>query len=80
MNIWELFVIALVALIVIGPKQLPTVAQHLGNYWQRLQQLLTAAKQAWQQELKLQELNRNLMRAQAAENKKASQAETPPHE
>lgn len=51
----ELVVIALVALIVIGPERLPQVARTAGHLWGRLQRYVTSVKNDISNEMDLQE-------------------------
>lgn len=51
----ELVVIALVALIVIGPERLPQVARTVGHLWSRLQRYVTTVKNDISNEIDLEE-------------------------
>lgn len=51
----ELVVIALVALIVIGPERLPQVARTAGHMWSRLQRYVTTVKNDISNEMDLEE-------------------------
>lgn len=50
----ELVVIALVALIVIGPERLPQVARTAGHMWSRLQRYVTTVKNDISNEMDLE--------------------------
>ena len=54
----ELIVIAIVALIVIGPEKLPKVARTLGLLMGRLQRYVTTVKADIDRELQLEELHK----------------------
>jgi sec-independent protein translocase protein TatB len=54
----ELFVIALVALIVIGPQRLPTVARTVGHLLGRLQRYVNDVKSDINREMQLDELKK----------------------
>jgi sec-independent protein translocase protein TatB len=54
----ELLVIAIVALIVIGPQQLPKVARTLGHLFGRMQRYVNDVKADINREMELQELKK----------------------
>lgn len=54
----ELLVIALVALIVIGPERLPKVARTLGHLFGRLQRYVAEVKADIDREMQMEELNK----------------------
>jgi len=54
----ELLVIAIVALIVIGPEQLPKVARTLGHLFGRMQRYVNDVKSDIAREMELQELRK----------------------
>ncbi len=54
----ELLVIAIVALVVIGPEKLPKVARTLGLLAGRMQRYVSAVKADVERELRLQELHK----------------------
>jgi sec-independent protein translocase protein TatB len=54
----ELFLIALVALIVLGPEKLPQVARTAGRFIGRMQRYVSDIKQEVSQELELDELHK----------------------
>lgn len=54
----ELVVIAIVALIVIGPEKLPKVARTLGSLLGRMQRYVATVKQDIERELQLDELQK----------------------
>ncbi len=53
---WELSLIALVALLVIGPERLPKVARTAGLWIGRGQRMLSSVKQDIEREIKAEEL------------------------
>ncbi len=61
---WELTVIAVVALIVIGPERLPTVARTVGLWVGRMRGFVLSVKADIDQELRAEELKR-IMEQQA---------------
>lgn len=62
-NFSELLVIAMVALVVIGPKQLPTLAYKVGSLISTVNRLWQQLKQEFQQQA---DLEHNLARAKKA--------------
>jgi sec-independent protein translocase protein TatB len=54
----ELVVIALVALIVVGPERLPQVARTAGHMWSRLQRYVTTVKNDISNEMDLEAANK----------------------
>ena len=54
----ELLVIAIVALIVIGPQRLPTVARTLGHLFGRMQRYVNEVKSDIAREMELEELKK----------------------
>ena|GEM_PF-3469040 len=54
----ELLVVALVALLVLGPSKLPEAARTAGQVYGRLQRLLSEARAALKTEMDLTELSR----------------------
>ncbi|MDZ4099074.1 MAG: Sec-independent protein translocase protein TatB [Methylophilaceae bacterium] len=54
----ELVIIAIVALIVIGPEKLPKVARTLGSLAGRMQRYVSTVKQDIERELKLDDLKK----------------------
>lgn len=54
----ELVIVAIVALIVIGPEKLPKVARTLGSLAGRMQRYVATVKQDIERELELDELKR----------------------
>ncbi len=63
---WELSIIAIIALLVIGPERLPAVARTAGNWYGKIQRFITSVKSDIEQELKASEL-KQIMEEQKAE-------------
>jgi sec-independent protein translocase protein TatB len=64
---WELIMIAVVALVVVGPERLPRMARVAGLWLGRAQRMLGSVKAEIDRELKADEL-KEIMRKQAASN------------
>jgi len=62
----ELVVIAVVALIVIGPEHLPKVARTIGHLWGRAQRYISSVKADMSRDLALDELRKLQQQAQQA--------------
>ena len=56
-GIWELALIALLALIVLGPKRLPEVARMAGKWLGTVRRFVASVKEDFDQELKSEELS-----------------------
>lgn len=54
---WELVIIALVALVVVGPERLPELAHNAGRMLRKLRAFIQNAKREVEKELKLDQLN-----------------------
>lgn len=54
---WELVIIALVALVIIGPERLPEFARDAGRWVRKIRDFIQNAKREVEKELKLDELN-----------------------
>jgi len=54
---WELIIIALVALVIIGPERLPEFARDAGRWVRKIKGFIQSAKREVEKELKLDELN-----------------------
>ena len=67
MGIWELTLTAIIALIVLGPERMVTLARQLGRFWQRVHSLREQVKQDWDQQLKQTQLAENEAKAQQAD-------------
>jgi len=63
---WEISIIAIIALLVIGPERLPAVARTAGRWYAKIQRFVTSVKADIEQELKASEL-KQLMDEQQAE-------------
>lgn len=64
---WELLVIALVALLVIGPEQLPGAIRSTLKTLRRVKQSAGHFKHEMEAQLRIQELHENLRRAEQGE-------------
>ena len=60
----EMVVIAIVALVVIGPERLPTVARKAGMYFARMRRFVTNVKADVEREFRTDELQRMLQQQQ----------------
>jgi sec-independent protein translocase protein TatB len=54
---WELVIIALVALLIVGPERLPELAQNAGRIIRKVRSFIQSTKREVEKELKLDELN-----------------------
>ncbi|HIF50660.1 MAG TPA: twin-arginine translocase subunit TatB [Thiotrichaceae bacterium] len=54
---WELVIMALVALVIIGPERLPDFARDAGRWIRKIRLFIQSAKREVEKELKLDELN-----------------------
>lgn len=61
---WELILIMIVGLVVIGPKRLPKVAAQVGGWVGRMRHLVHQFRQSVQQELQAEELKEILHQQQ----------------
>ena len=61
---WELILVMIVGLIVIGPKRLPKVAAQVGEWLGRMRHLMHQFRQSIQQELQAEELKEILSQQQ----------------
>jgi sec-independent protein translocase protein TatB len=73
---WELVLIAVVALVVIGPERLPRVARIAGLWLGRARRTLASVKEEIDRELKAQEL-KEILEKQARSNPLESIIEEP---
>lgn len=64
MSSGELLVTFVVAIIVFGPSKLPMLANHLGLFLRKLNQLKEQAEVFWQQQLKEIQLQENKRKAE----------------
>lgn len=61
MGFSELFLVAIIALVVIGPERLPGVARTVGRQVGNLRRFMRSMQTQLEQEVKLDELNRKIM-------------------
>lgn len=64
---WELVLIALVALIVIGPERLPEVARTAGRWIARARSIVSNVRAEVEREFKVDELKRSLIHEETAD-------------
>jgi len=63
-SFWELAIVLMVALVVVGPDKLPVLAAKLGRWVGKVKQMLTAVRSDIEQELKSVELKEMLEQQQ----------------
>jgi sec-independent protein translocase protein TatB len=63
----EFFLVLLVAVLVLGPKQLPMAAKQLGRFVARIKRFYQQYRNEFDQMIKLSELQNNIARAEQAE-------------
>ncbi|QEP42948.1 twin-arginine translocase subunit TatB [Ectothiorhodospiraceae bacterium BW-2] len=66
-SFWEMIVVAIVALLVIGPERLPGVARKAGYWFGKMRRFVNSVKQDIDREFKAEELQR-IIREQAQSN------------
>ncbi len=54
---WELVIITLVALVIIGPERLPAFARDAGKFVRKIRNFIQSAKRELEKELELDQLN-----------------------
>ena len=64
-SFWELAIVLIVALVVVGPDKLPILAAKLGRWVGKVKQMLTAVRSDIEQELKSAELKEMLEQQQS---------------
>lgn len=67
MSLTEILLILVVALIVIGPKQIPQVAHQVGRFLAKCKQIYNYYRNEIDQSIKFAELKNNIARAEQAE-------------
>lgn len=75
----QLFVIIVIALIVIRPKDLPNIALKLGQWLKAWNKLTTRTKLAFEQQIRLAELQDNIVRANQAASESLDDKTGNPH-
>ena len=68
MSIGEFFLVLLVALVVLGPKQLPELLGYLSYFWKKLQRLQQQWHDFWREQEKSLTLKNNEAKAQTADS------------
>jgi sec-independent protein translocase protein TatB len=61
---WELVLISVVALVVLGPERLPYAIRYVARFMASARQMANSVKEELSQELKLKELEDNLRKAE----------------
>ena len=67
MNFAELVVIAVVALLVLGPERLPALARTIGGWVQKARDVSKQLQTEFEDEMKQDQLKQNIAKAEAAE-------------
>lgn len=67
MSVGELFVIALVTVVLFGPKKLPLLVHHVSICMAKLHQLKKKAASFWEAQLNEYQLQQNIDKAKQAE-------------
>lgn len=65
LGFWELVLVAVVALVVLGPERLPHALRTVGNWVRTVKQMASSAQQQVERELNLQQLREDLKKAEA---------------
>ncbi|WP_432452431.1 MULTISPECIES: Sec-independent protein translocase protein TatB [unclassified Agarivorans] len=61
---WELSLIAVVSLVIIGPQRLPDTLRNVFSGWRRVKQMMSQLGATLESELGLEELNQGIKQAQ----------------
>lgn len=64
MGFWELFVVLVVGLIVLGPERLPTAVRSVARWIKTIKQMATNVQAEINEELRVHELHQNLKKAE----------------
>ena len=64
MGFWELFVVLVVGLIVLGPERLPTAIRSVARWIKTVKQMATNVQAEINEELRVHELHQNLKKAE----------------
>ncbi|HNI22043.1 MAG TPA: Sec-independent protein translocase protein TatB, partial [Plasticicumulans sp.] len=64
---WELVLIGVVALVVIGPERLPGVARTVGRWVGRARQIVSTVRSEVERELQIEEMKRTIAEHDTAE-------------
>lgn len=65
LGFWELVLVAVIALIVLGPERLPLALRTVGRWVRTIKQMAASAQQQVERELNLQQLREDLKKAEA---------------
>lgn len=69
---WELILIAVVGLVVLGPERLPVAIRNVSRFISSARKMASSVRDELEQELKLQELKDNLQKAEQMQMKNLS--------
>lgn len=64
MGFWELFVVFVVGLIVLGPERLPTAVRSVTRWLKSIKQMASSVQADINEELRIHELHQNLKKAE----------------
>lgn len=76
----ELFLVLIVAVLVLGPKQLPLAAKQLGRVVAGIKRFYQQYRNEFDQMIKLSELQNNIARAEQAEKIKTAEENNKGHD
>lgn len=65
---WELAIIAVVALLVVGPERLPGLARTTGLWVRKIRRFVSSVQQDIERDLRMEELNRVIDKPKAFDN------------
>ena len=65
LGFWELILIAIVGLVVLGPERLPKALSTVGRWIRTIRQMASSAQQQVERELNLQQLRDDLKKAES---------------
>lgn len=65
LGFWELILVAVVALVVLGPERLPHALRTVSSWVRTIKQMASAAQQQVERELNLQQLRDDLKKAES---------------
>lgn len=64
MGFWELFIVLVVGLVVLGPERLPTAVRSIARWIKTIRQMATHVQAEINEELRVHELHQNLKKAE----------------
>ena len=74
-SIWELLIVAIIGVIVLGPERLPVVARTLGLWIGKARQAFSSVKNEIDRELQIEELRRQIKEQQEKVENLAAQGQ-----